>query len=91
MFGKKSISVAEGYNNCGECLRCLGNYELAKQFYEKSMQLTWETRDEHKAFLSYLYNNIGLCFKNLNLKKVALPLYEESYKIRKDVYGEKHI
>ncbi|KRW98812.1 Protein kinase-like domain [Pseudocohnilembus persalinus] len=88
LFEPDHIQLAETLNNCGECLRNLGIYEIAIDMYQKALRKVWKKGENCQKLRAQLYNNMGICLKQRGLIAEACLLFEESYRIKKSLFGE---
>ena len=61
IFGEEHAAVATSYNNLGIVYRNLGQYNEAKEHYEKALIIRKKIFGEEHADVAASYNNLGTC------------------------------
>jgi tetratricopeptide (TPR) repeat protein len=60
LLGEKHTTVARDYNNIGVVYDIKNEYDLALQYYFKSLEINKELLGEKHADIASFYNNIGI-------------------------------
>ena len=68
----------------------LGEYNQAKELYEKALTIRKKIFGEDHADVATSYNNLALVYYNLKEYNQAKELHEKALMIRKQIFGEDH-
>ena len=90
IHGKEHVAVAGSYNNLGNVLRKLGEYNEAKEYYKKALVITSRIYGREHADVATSYNNLGVVYSDLRRHIQAKEYHEKALNIEKKIYGEEH-
>ena len=68
----------------------LGEYNQAKELYEKALTIRKKIFGEDHADVATSYNNLALVYYNLKEYNQAKELHQKALMIRKQIFGEDH-
>ena len=89
-FKEDKLLRANIYSTQGNVYRDLGQYNEAKEYYEKGLIIRKEIYGEKHGDVAASYNNLGIVYRNLGQYSKAKEYYEKAFTITKEIYGEKH-
>ena len=89
MFGENHADVATSCNNLASVYTCLGEYNQAKELYEKALMIRKIIFGENHAYVAINYNNLALVYNSLGEYNQAKDYREKALMIRKKIFGEK--
>ena len=89
-FGEDHSNVATSYNNLALVYKRLGEYNQAKQLYEKALTIRKKIFGEDHADVATSYNGLASVYNRLGQYNQAKELYEKALLIRKKIFGEDH-
>ena len=82
---------ADIYTQLGQIKNNQGDYEQAKLFYEKALEIDQKTVPENHASLANLLNNIGAVYHNLKDYPRARAFYVKAHEIYKRILPPDHL
>ena len=65
IYGEHHGDLAQSYNNLGTVYSHLGQYNQAKEYFEKSLAIRKEIYGEHHGAVATSYNNPGTVYREL--------------------------
>ena len=68
----------------------LGEYNQAKELYEKALIIYKKSFGEDHADVATIYINLAVVYNCLGQDNQAKELYEKALTIRKQIFGEDH-
>ena len=68
----------------------LGQYNEAKEHYEKAVIIRKKIFGEEHADVAASYNNLGIVYQDLGQYNEAKEYYEKALIIKKKIFGEEH-
>ena len=68
----------------------LGQYNQAKELYEKALTICKKIFGEDHADVATSYNNLALVYNTLGEYNQAKELHEKALLVRKNIFGEDH-
>ena len=83
IFGEEHADVAASYNNLGIVYQDLGQYNEAKEYYEKALIIKKKIFGEEHAAVATSYNNLGSVSQDLGQYNEAKEHYEKALIIGK--------
>jgi tetratricopeptide (TPR) repeat protein/DNA-binding CsgD family transcriptional regulator len=85
---RRSIYQTTLYNNIANIYQTKSNFQSAREYYEKSLQLA--LKNDNKVHQGMTFNNLGkLYLLDLNQPSTAFDYLQKGLKVRRDV-GNKH-
>ena len=82
---------ADIYTQLGQIKNNQGDYQQAKLFYEKALEIDQKTAPENLSSLANLYNNIGAVYHNLKDYPRARDFYGKAHEIYKSTLPADHL
>ena len=70
--------------------QALGQYNEAKDYYEKALIIRKKIFGEEHADVAASYNNLGIAYQDLGQYNKANDYHEKALLIRKTICGEEH-
>jgi len=83
--------VGSSYNNIGTAYSVKAEYDLALEYYNKTLQIRKELLGEEHTSVAALYDNIGIVYTNKAEYDMALEFYYQSLEIKIKQLGENNI
>mmetsp|Transcript_9598 Transcript_9598/g.12088 ORF Transcript_9598/g.12088 Transcript_9598/m.12088 type:complete len:581 (-) Transcript_9598:106-1848(-) len=83
-------ALADTYNNLGLLYKSQGQYEKAKDEFNKALTIGKTVWSEHDYDAAQTYNNIGLVLDDLKEYDKALEAYEEAKQLVEKSLGKDH-
>ena len=74
----------------GNVYQDLGQYNEAKEYYEKALIINKKIFGEEHASVATSYNNLGSVYQHLGQYNEAKEYHEKALIIRKKIFGEEH-
>ena len=90
IYGEEHAAVATSYDNLGTVYRDLGQYNEAKEYYEKALVIKKKIYGEEHASVAASYNNLGNVYRDLGQYNEAKEYHKKALVIKKKIYGEEH-
>ena len=87
-FGEDHADVATSYNNLASVYTSLGEYNQAKDLYEKALVIWRKIFGEDHASVATSYNNLASVYNSLRENDQAKELRHKALMITKKVLGD---
>ena len=69
----------------------LGQYNEAKEYYEKALIIKKKIFGEEHADVAASYNNLGIVYRHLGQYNEAKEYHQKALMIKKKIFGEEHV
>ncbi|KAN0022419.1 hypothetical protein ACTFIU_004602 [Dictyostelium citrinum] len=86
-----NIKLGEIFQSIADIYRKLGKFDIALNYYNRTLTIYKNLKKENHHCFSELYKNLGLVSKKVGNYQVAIDYYEKSLSIVKDNFGEDHV
>lgn len=80
---KDEVRLGYAYNNLGDVFILTGNFPLALQYSEKSIDIF--KKIDNKMGIAYGYINMGIIYRNEKLYSLALEFFQNAVDLRKSI------
>ena len=89
LFGENHAYVAGDYESIGICYMQIGDAQMARAYFQKSLEIAKTAFGEKDVHAAALYDHIGATYGNQRNDKQALDYYQKSLNNLKEA-GEHH-
>jgi tetratricopeptide (TPR) repeat protein len=87
---KEDETGAEFSNTLGFHLDSIGDFQAARPYYEKALEIRKKVLGEEHPDTAHSLNNMGALLDSMGELPAARPYYEKALEINKKVLGEEH-
>ncbi|MDM8526899.1 tetratricopeptide repeat protein, partial [Anaerolineales bacterium HSG24] len=77
-------------NELGYYLNSIANYEAARPYFEKALEINREVLGQRHPDTAQSLNNLGALLRAMGDYEAARPYYEKALEIRREVLGQRH-
>ncbi|KAM9944697.1 hypothetical protein ACTFIT_009414 [Dictyostelium discoideum] len=86
-----NIKLGEIFQSIADIFRKLGKFDIALNYYNKTLTIYKNLKKENHHCFSELYKNLGLVSKKLGDYQIAIDYYQKSLSIVQDNFGKDHV